>query len=176
MRNYSLHFRFLACVLMVSGIDVAKAATATATDTNTASVSATCQAPTATALAFGNYNPLLNTEVGSTTTINIKCTNTTPITSVALDAGTNGGAVNARTMELAGDSTKKLYYGLYKDLAHTQMWGDGTNSTTMYTGAQGAGLNTNVSFVVYGVIYANAQNLAAKPGAYTDTITVTVTY
>ena len=163
-------------MLMVAGTGVVEAASATATDTNTASVSATCQAPTVTTLAFVNYNPLLKTEISSTTTINIKCTYATPITSVALDAGSNGGAVNARTMELAGDTTKKLYYGLYKDLAHTQMWGDGTNSTTMYTGAVGAGLNTNVSFVVYGVIYANAQNLAAKPGAYTDTITVTVTY
>lgn len=166
------------CLLSLMALcisNVVEAASATATDTNTASVSATCQAPTVTTLAFGNYNPLLNTDLSATTTINIKCTNTTPITSVALNAGTNGGAVNARSMELTGDTTKKLYYDLYKDLAHTQLWGDGTNSTTMYTGKTGAGLNTDVSFVVYGLIPAS-KNATAKPGNYSDTITVTVTY
>jgi hypothetical protein len=158
--------------LALSNIQVASAAAAAApaTSDNTANVSATCQTPTTATLSFGNFNPLLGTALNSTTTIKIRCTNTTPITSIALSSGS--GTVAARTMQMTGATSNKLNYQLYQDSTRFTVWG--TTGTGLMTGVTGAGLNTDVTLTVYGQILANQQT--AKPGSYSDSITVTVTY
>lgn len=158
--------------LALTNINLAQAKTITDLASNTATVSASCSTPTTATLSFGTYSPLANTTVDGTTTISVKCTNTTPISSVALSKGY--GAINARTMQLSTDPTKTLSYGLYLDSNRSTLWGDGTFSTSMKTGLTGAGLATDVSMTVYGRIFSGQQT--AKPGSYSDTITVTVTY
>ena len=152
---------------------VVSAVSTTDTMSNSATVTATCLTPTTATLAFPNYNPLLNTAVDATTSISVKCTSTTPITSVALNKGTGTGTVAARTMELTTDATKTINYALYTNSARTTLWGDATSGTSTL-GGTGAGLNTDVTFTVYGRIPAGQTT--AKPGTYSDTITVTVTY
>jgi len=62
-----------------------------------------------------------------------------------------------------------LSYSLYEDSGHTTVWGQtiGTNTVT------GTGTGLPVTQTVYGQIPAQQ---AMPVGAYTDTITVTVTY
>ncbi len=171
MRTKPLLMFCVAHALVICGLNIAEAATATNSANNTATVNAACQTPTTATLSFGNYSPLANTTADSTTTINIKCTNTTSITSVALSSGSSGN-VSARQMQMTGATSNKLNYQLYMDSARTQVWG--TSGSNLYTGLTGAGLNTNVTLTVYGTILAGQQT--AKPGSYSDTITVTFTY
>jgi len=148
----------------------ADAATATTTFQVTATVLKTCSVSAAT-LAFGNYTPGAG-NVAGTTTVNVNCTKTTPYT-VALDKGTTtGGSLAQRLM---ANGTNTLQYNLYTTNTYATVWGDGTGSTATQAGV-GAGLATANTLTVYGQLPDNATNQNAVPGAYADTITVTVTY
>jgi spore coat protein U-like protein len=68
-----------------------------------------------------------------------------------------------------------LQYNLYTTAAFTTVFGDGSGASQTESGA-GAGVATAVAFTVFGQLPDNATNQAVVPGAYTDTITVTVTY
>jgi spore coat protein U-like protein len=68
-----------------------------------------------------------------------------------------------------------LQYNLYTTAALGTVFGDGTAGTATVAGT-GAGVATAVAVTVYGQLPDNATNQAAVPGAYSDTITVTVTY
>ncbi len=63
----------------------------------------------------------------------------------------------------------RLNYNLYTNSSHTIVWGDGTGVTVTVSGNA-----ATASHTVYGRI-AGSQN-AARLGAYTDSITVTVTF
>jgi len=148
----------------------ASALTATTTFQVTATVLTTCSVA-ATTLAFGNYTPGGGNVTGSSA-VNVKCTKTTPFTA-ALNGGTTvGGTVAQRLMNSAGNT---LQYNLYTTNAYGTVWGDGSGTSATQAGA-GLGLATAVPFTVYGQLPDNATNQGAVPGAYTDTITVTVTY
>lgn len=134
------------------------AATATAPIAVSAQVLANCAIST-TALGFGNYTGAVN---NATATVTVQCTNTTPYT-VALDAGTStGSSVTARKM--TGAAGVFLNYGLFSDSAR---------SSNFATTASITGNGSGQTITVYGQVPA-AQYVA--PGAYTDTITATVTY
>ena len=175
MRNKILLMFCIGQALVLGGFNSAMAANTTTITSpaasNSATVAASCSSPTTAELAFGNYNPLQNTTVDATTTIAIRCTNTTSITSVALSAGSSTN-VSARQMQMKGATSNTLNYQLYQDFSRSTVWG--TSGTALYTGLSGAGLDTDVSITVYGRIPAGQQT--AKPGSYSDTITVTVTY
>ena len=141
----------------------AGATTATATFLVTATVASTCTIST-TPLAFGSYTGALS-QVN--TTVTVTCTNTTPY-NVGLNAGLAAGAtVTNRSM--TGPASALLSYQLFRDAGHTLNWGTTIGTDTVaVTGNGAAQVQT-----VYGQIPA-AQFVA--PGAYTDTITATVTY
>jgi spore coat protein U-like protein len=158
-----------AAVVMVAGTGV-HAATVTTTFSVTATVLKACQV-SATAMAFGNYNPGAGNAV-NTSTVNVNCTKTTPFT-VALSAGTTTGGTIAQ--RLMANGTNTLQYNLFTTNTYTTVFGDGTAGSATGSGT-GSGLATAVAFTVYGQLLDNAFNQAAVPGAYADTITVTVTY
>jgi spore coat protein U-like protein len=158
----------LAAAVMAAG--VAQSATSTTTFAVTATVQSTCSA-TAPALAFGNYTPGTGTLTG-TTTIAVKCTKTTPFT-VALNAGSTAGGTFVQ--RLMGSGVNTLQYNLYTTAALGTVFGDGTGATGTVAGT-GAGIATASNVTVFGQLPDNATNQASVPGAYTDTITVTVTY
>lgn len=149
---------------------VAAAATTTTTFQVTATVQSTCSA-TATTLAFPNYTPGAGAQTG-TSTISVKCSKNTPYT-VALNAGTTTGGTLAQRLMASGVNT--LQYNLYTTAAASTVFGDGTGGTGTGTGT-GAGVATANAMTVYGQLPDSATNQAAVPGAYSDTITVTVTY
>jgi spore coat protein U-like protein len=158
----------LAAGVMAAG--VAQAATTTTTFAVTATVQSTCSA-TAAALAFPNYTPGTGTLTGNTN-INVKCTKNTPFT-VSLNAGSTVGDAFAQRLMASGANT--LQYNLYTTVALGTIFGDGTGGTGTVAGT-GNGVATAVAVTVYGQLPDNATNQAAIPGAYSDTITVTVTY
>ena len=96
----------------------------------------------------------------------VTCTNTTPYT-VGLDAGTFTGAT-VTTRRMTGPAAAPLSYSLFSDAGRTTNWGNTAGSWV-----SGTGNGSSQTLNVYGRIPA-AQY--ATPGAYTDTITVTVTY
>ena len=165
---YKILSAALASGVMVAGI--AQAATTTTTFAVTATVQSTCSATAAT-LAFPNYTPGGGTQTGNTT-VSVKCTKNTPFT-VALNAGSTTG--DAYAQRLMGSGANTLQYNLYTTAALATIFGDGAGGTGTVAGT-GLGVATANSVQVFGQLPDNATNQAAVPGAYSDTITVTVSY
>lgn len=143
-----------------------------ATTTTTFGVSATVVdscAVSATALGFGNVDPvsLASTAVDATTTVDVTCANGTTY-DVGLDAGTATGATVTTRQMTSGANT--MNYALYSDSGRTTNWGNTVGTDTV----AGTGDGTAQSLTVYGRI-ASGQG-TVPTGAYSDTITVTVTY
>ena len=154
-----------AFILAVSGLGQpasSQAATATSAIAVTATVLSFCTIA-ANPLSFGNYSSAL---VTGSTTVTVACTVGTTY-NVGLDVGVGTGAtVAVRKMTLL---TSTLNYGLFREVGRTTNWGPTIGTDTV------AGTGTGLSQVltVYGEI--PASQLSA-PGAYTDTVTATITY
>lgn len=157
-------------VLSVGMILAAPAAASAATATGTFPVNATVLracAVTANPLNFGNYDPTSATALDGTTTLAVLCTIGTSF-QVGLNAGAGTGAtVSARRMT---SGANVLNYALYQDASRTTNWGN-TPGTDTPAAATAAATASNLT--VYGRVAAG-QNV--PPAAYTDTITITVTY
>jgi spore coat protein U-like protein len=115
---------------------------------------------------FGAYvgTAALNT----TSTLTVQCNNTVPY-NVGLDAGTSTGATVTTRAMTGPTGSLPLPYGLFSDSAHSINWGNTVGTDTV----PGTGTGVAQTLTVYGQIPAGAGN---RPGAYTDTITVTITY
>ncbi|BCM25873.1 Csu type fimbrial protein [Methyloradius palustris] len=155
----------LSTILFLSSTQ-ASAATATTTMAVTATVLTSCLV-TATPLVFGNYDPNSATPLAATSTTTTVCTGASSYT-LSMNAGAGTGATFASRKMTFGAST--LNYSVYTTVAHTTVWGDGTAGTGQVTGT---GLLGSVNNTVYGLIPAGQSPNA---GAYTDSITVTLTY
>jgi spore coat protein U-like protein len=152
-----------AAVLAIAALGLAtapaQAATATTTFGVTATVQATCSV-TATAMGFGTYIPTAAST--STSTVSVTCTNGTPATFLLSAGLATGATVTNRSMT---GGAVLLNYGLYSDAAHTANFGA---TATPVNGTGSAVVTT-----VYGQVPATQY---VAPGAYTDTITATVSY
>lgn len=140
--------------------------TTLATNTNVAirgSVPAMCTVSAAT-LGFGNYAPTAATLGSAAVTVNCTISATYQ---VALGAG---GNANAASRRMAGPGGALLAYSLYRDSPRTLLWGDGT---TFGGRLAGTGNGANQALNVYGTIPAGQ---APTPGAYSDSVVVTVEY
>jgi spore coat protein U-like protein len=113
-------------------------------------------------VAFGSYNVFSSTATDITGSVSVTCNRTTPYT-IALSTGS--GTYSSRSLK---NGTNVLSYNLFVDVTRLTIWGDGSGGTQTVSGS-----STNATFTVYGRIAAR-QNV--KVGAYTDSITVTVTY
>lgn len=114
-------------------------------------------------LGFGNQG-VLAANVDSSGQVSVTCTNGTPYT-VALDGGGAAAPPTARKMSKGGET---ITYGIYRDAARTQPWGDTVGSMGGGTGSGAA-----QSLVTYGRVPAQGT---PSPGTYSDTVVVTVTY
>ena len=139
------------------------AAVVTSTFTVTADVQTTCHVE-ADNLHFGDYEGL---EIDATTTLTATCSTGTPYT-VGLNAGTSTGAT-VTTRKMTGPTAELLAYTLSQDAARSVNWGDTTGTDTV----PGAGTGAAQPLTVFGRVPAS-QFLA--PGAFSDTITVTLTF
>jgi spore coat protein U-like protein len=118
-------------------------------------------------LVFGNYDPSNVTATTATTTASVTCTGASSYT-LAMNAGTGSGATIATRKMTFGGST--LNYSIYTTGAHTTTWGDGTAGSATVPGTGLLGVTTHT---IYGSI---PPGQSPNAGAYTDTISITLTY
>ena len=141
------------------------AATTTTTFTVQITITASCTISSASTLNFGSQG-VLTSSVDQTSTIQVQCTNTTPY-NIGLNAGTASGATVTTRKMINGANT--VNYSLFSDSLRTVNWGNTVGTDTVASTGNGA----SQSFTVYGRVPAQTT---PTPAAYTDTVTVTVTY
>lgn len=118
-------------------------------------------------LAFGSINQIGGVATDTQTTITVTCTPGVAY-NVGLDAGAHASG-GVRQMQSA-TSTAIIPYSVYSDSAHTTIWGNTVGTDTVARTAT----VLPASLTVYGRVPAGAGLVAA--GAYTDVVTVTVTF
>lgn len=125
----------------------------------------------ATGVAFGAYNPQSAANDDANGTVNLACPTAVTAPIVALNAGL-WGVVNLRKLK---SGVYTLNYNLYTTSARTIIWGNGLLGTVTLTLSGGtiSGGTRNFSRTIFGRI-PGSQNVGA--GAYSDTITLTVTF
>jgi spore coat protein U-like protein len=131
-----------------------------------ASVAPACILATATDLNFGTVAGLLLTNTDQTSLLRMTCTNRAAW-QVGLDNGQNASGTIRRMKSGGSYVTYELYNRAARGVG--DRWGNTLNSDT----ATGSGSGTEQTLTVYGRLPAQAPQAA---GAYTDTITVLVTY
>jgi spore coat protein U-like protein len=157
----------LAMALAASGSGTALASTATQSFTVQITLTASCIFSSATgALNFGSAQRVIDSNVDAATTLNVQCTNTTPY-NIGLSAGGGSGATFAARKMTGGSAT--VTYSLYSDSSRTTVWGDTVGSNTV----SGTGSGSTQAITVYGRVPAQST---PAPGAYSDTVTATITY
>jgi spore coat protein U-like protein len=130
-----------------------------------ASAAPTCSA-SSTGLAFGAWSPAAPPATG---TIVITCRGGITIPySIALSSGSGTFAQRRMT-----SGTSSLNYNLYTNVAHTIIWGDGSAGSSVVSGSLSAPGTATTTTTVYG---RYAPTPTPAPGAYGDTIIVTLTY
>ncbi|MGA2349106.1 MAG: spore coat protein U domain-containing protein [Terracidiphilus sp.] len=163
--NTTVHFdgQITAGQVVPPGTYTDTLSTDTTSFTVTVVILANCTV-TASNLAFGTYTGAL---INSTSTISVTCTDLAPY-NVGLNAGTSTGAT-VTTRKMTGPGAALLNYKLFSDAGHSINWGNtvGTDTVT------GTGTGAVQALTVYGQLPAGQT---PARGAYSDTITVTVTY
>ena len=129
-----------------------------------ASVAANCLL-TILDIDFGPQQ-VISGNIDATGQVSVKCTPSTLYT-VSLGNGMTGSGPAARRMVKDGVG---ITYGLYKNAARNQVWGD---ATTFGSTVSGSGNGTAQPLTVYGRV---PQQATPSPGVYNDTVIVTVTY
>jgi spore coat protein U-like protein len=109
---------------------------------------------------------VLSAAVSQTGSVVVTCSNTSPYT-VQLDQGAGASATVANRL-MTGPGSATVAYGLYQDAARTVNWGNAAGSWVAGTGAGNAQVLT-----VYGRILVQTT---PAPGAYADTVNVTVSF
>lgn len=122
---------------------------------------------------FGSIDPLSAGPFDASTNIRTRCTNKTNY-QIALEPSgtptpTSGVGTLRSSFTVASNPDTYLTYGLFKDTARTQPWGNIQNGNTV--SRQGTG-DFESSIPVYGRI----TNGNVRPGNYSDTVVVKITY
>ena len=165
MNSKKLRMALIACG-MIAAAGPAWALTATTTFNVTGSVVGVCMVSVSN-LSFGATIPaIITSNIDVSVNMSVTCASGTAY-SVALSAGGGSGASFATRKLTSGANT--MDYTLYTESGRTTVWGDGSGGSQII---QGTGTGVAQSIPVYGRIAP--QSVAV--GAYTDTITVTMTY
>ncbi|QND55112.1 spore coat U domain-containing protein (plasmid) [Phyllobacterium sp. 628] len=142
------------------------AATATGSFTVQITIQSSCILVSAATLTFTSVGVIAAND-DSSSALSVQCTNTTPY-NIGLDAGTGAGAsVAARKM--TGPAGALVTYSLYSDTSRSALWGQTIGTDTV----AGTGNGAAQPYTVYGRVPPQTTPAA---GAYTDTVTVTITY
>jgi spore coat protein U-like protein len=121
-----------------------------------------------TSVSFGSYNVFTTSADDSTGTITYRCNSTAANISIALSDGSSS-TFSPRTLR---KGSEVLQYNLYRNAARTNIWGDGTGGTSVYTRANPPN-NSNVNLTIYGRIPAQ-QDVSA--GNYSDTVSAVINF
>jgi spore coat protein U-like protein len=120
----------------------------------------------ATPVAFGTYLPFSGSPTDNTGTVTVTCFGSATI-SIELSTGSSGSYA---TRQMSNGAVN-LHYQLYTNAARTTVWGNGSGGTSTVSDTLTGFASRN--YTVFGRI-PTLQGV--KPGAYVDTITVTVSY
>lgn len=120
----------------------------------------------ATAISFGNYNVFATGNIDRTATVTVNCTSRRTV-SVQLNRGQFATSFSPRQMNRSGE---RLNYNLYYNSTRTQIWGDGTSGTVVWSAGFVLG---NLSRTLYGRLFP-LQNVTV--GAYSDIVIVTAVF
>jgi spore coat protein U-like protein len=129
-------------------------------------ITSECVVNSATDLDFGATG-VIDAVLNADSEIAVQCTNLTPY-NIGLDAGSGASATVADRL-MTGPASETVAYSLFSDAAHADVWGDTIGTDTV----PGTGTGAQQIYPVYGRVPVQAT---PQPGAYTDTITVTLTY
>ena len=129
-----------------------------------ASVSPRCTVGIATDLDFGSVPGLLKTATDKTSLVRMTCTNR-----AAYQVGLSNGQHALGSVRRMSSGTSFVTYDLFRDSQRSLRWGSTLNTDT----ATGSGSGSEQTMTVYGRVPAQT---AVAAGAYSDVITVTVTY
>ncbi len=132
-----------------------------------AQASASCTI-SATSVNFGNYNVFNGAAVDSTGTITYTCNAQASNITITLSKG----ASSSYSPRLMSKGAETLSYNLFRDAARTNVWGDGTGGTSVYT-RNNPPNNNPVNVPVYGQIPAG-QDVSA--GSFSDTVTAVINF
>lgn len=139
-----------------------------------ASVAKNCNITGAAAIAFGAYDPTSGVAVSGSGGVTARCTKGTIMT-IAMDQGLNaagGSTCTAPVRQMTAGGADRLGYGLYSDAGHVTAWGC-TVGTNTVTAPASVSAGTPITVSVYALVPAS-QDVAV--GAYTDTVTVNITF
>jgi spore coat protein U-like protein len=158
--------RIVTLVLLAAGVVLASASSAQAQGPSpqtapmqvTANVVTRCTV-SAAPLAFGDYNTFSAAPLDALTNLALRCTRGA-VTTITLNDGVNG------VRNMAGPGSALLPYSLYSDSRRTTAWPAAGMAWT-------APDRTSHNIPVYGRI---AADIDVPPGAYADTVTVTVSF
>ncbi|MBV9016942.1 MAG: spore coat U domain-containing protein [Alphaproteobacteria bacterium] len=159
---------FLALLVFSAGL-LASSSGFAGTTTTTLSVTLTINAGctvSSSPVAFPAQS-VLASAVSQTGSLTVTCTNTTPY-NVGLDKGSGTGATITNRL-MTGPSSATVTYGLFQDSGHSTNWGNTVGTDTV----AGTGNGSAQTLTVYGHI---APQTTPQPGAYADTVNVTVTF
>jgi spore coat protein U-like protein len=168
------HVRLAALAVLIVAASTFAAVHASTTTSNLTvqlQVDGTCSVNAAT-LDFGSTG-LLATALTANTSLSVTCSSSTPY-SVGLDNGANFSTTRRMRQ---GATSNFIGYGLYLDAGLTNAWTTASTSTTCTTTnscALGTGNGSAQSITLFGQV--PALGVGPAPGAYTDTVTITVTY
>jgi len=167
MKNKQQILSAMLALTSAALIGTTQAATVTAPLDVSATVNAVCFVSTAP-VDFGVHTNASNTTEGGVT---VKCSPKVAY-NIAMDAGLN--YFNDR--RLTDGLGNFIIYGLHKVGTWNVFWGDTDYAATAKgTSLAGAGTGSNQAHIVYG--YSNYSGFPLMaPGAYNDTVTVTVHY
>ena len=109
---------------------------------------------------LGTYTGAVSS--AGSTNITVSCKGNSEDYTIGLNAGTGAGATTS-TRKMTGPASATLNYGLFRDAAHAQNWGNVVGVDT----ASGSGKTKDRNFTIYPQV--SAGQLVA-PGTYVDTI------
>lgn len=129
-------------------------------------------------LSFGAINPIAAQATDAAASLRVSCVSAVGLSTSNEIRLSTGGAGSFSPRRMSDGFGRTLAYNLYRDAARTQIWGDGTGGSTVYTTPTFfiSVLNGySYSITVYGRVPAAGLS-GARAGTYSDTITVTVIF
>ena len=134
--------------------------------------SATCTIANAD-VAFGTYDPLSGQPRDTNGSVRVTCTGSPgeKINYVLMLVSPGG----KRTISNASNRQSVLEFNLYLDIARTQVWGDGTNGTSVISDSLVLdGSSTTPTYTIYGRISGGQKRASA--GAYQENFAISLAY
>jgi spore coat protein U-like protein len=156
---------FLTLGLMAASASVF-AGSSTTNVAGAADVQATCSVASGN-INFGQISPLAQTSASAT--ITAICTKDTSYT-LSVNIGNSSSFNNRIMIGSTSGNSDGLNYNIYNSNQYTNVVGDGTGGTVVYTGT-GSGLSQ--SYSLYGAVPGNQY---VTPDNYVDNLTVTLNY